>query len=113
VIAAPIDEAAAWNPMTRSATSCDVRSAVVSTSSGYMGAAATPKSRTAAIAGTGSATFTSTAASSRRPTAIAITFHAPMRSARDPKAIRPTTSVSQYPDAMPPATAVGTASAVR
>src|SRR5665647_981987 len=113
VIADPIDEAAVWKPMTRSATSGDVRSAVVRTSSGYMGAAATPNSRTAAMAGIGISTFTSTAATSRRPTASAITFQAPIRSAREPKATRPTTSVSQYPDAMPPATAVETPSPVR
>src|SRR5665647_227843 len=113
VIADPIDEAAAWNPMTRSATSGDVRSAVVRTSSGYMGAAATPNSRTAAMAGMGISMFTRTAAASRSQTASAITFQAPIRSAREPKATRPTTSVSQYPDAMPPATAVETPSPVR
>ena len=49
-IAAPSEDAAAWNPITRSATAADVRSAVVRTSSGYIGAVDNPNSSTAAVA---------------------------------------------------------------
>ena len=50
ITAAPSAGAAAWNPGKRSATAADLRSAVVSTSSGYIGAVDNPNNSTAIVA---------------------------------------------------------------
>jgi hypothetical protein len=50
ITAAPSADAAAWNPGKRSATAADLRSAVVSTSSGYIGAVDNPNNSTAIVA---------------------------------------------------------------
>jgi hypothetical protein len=50
ITAAPSADAAAWNPIKRSATAADLRSAVVRTSSGYIGAVDNPNNSTAVVA---------------------------------------------------------------
>ena len=77
----------------------DVRSAVVRTSSGYIGAVDNPNSSIPVVAVLGVASIASPAATTMPPTAGPITRHAPIRSASEPsRAVRrPSPPSNQMP----------------